>query len=128
MAENKFENTGDFRGANVIQGSTINAHTIAGTITKADDASRKELQTLIAQLGKVLEATPQEKKEEAEAVSASAEDLMKEASKQIPNKSRLRSLGESLVGMAKTIGAAAPAAITIAEKIVELIGKIHGLS
>jgi hypothetical protein len=128
MAENKFENTGDFRGASLIQGSTVNAQTIAGTIVQADDASRKELQTLIGQLGKALEAAPQEKKEEAEAVSASAEDLMKEASKQTPNKSRLRSLGESLLSMAKTVGAATPAAIGIAEKIIELIGRIHGLS
>src|SRR5216684_2823346 len=129
MADNKFENTGNFTGASVIQGSTIyNAGQMAGTLVKADDVSRKELQALIGQLGEALKTIPPDKKDDADALGASAEDLMKEASKEAPNKSRLRSLGESLLGMAKTVGAAAPAVISIAGNIVDLIGKIHGLA
>jgi hypothetical protein len=66
--------------------------------------------------------------EDAEATGAAAEDLLKEAAKDRPNKSRLRSLGEGLISTAKAIGSAAPAALSIAEKVVELIGKIHDLA
>lgn len=128
MAENKFDNRGNFTGATVIQGSTIyNAGQIAGTIGGAGEGTRKDLQALIERLGEAVRMTPADKKEDAEAVGASAEDLMREAAKPAPNKSRLRSLGESLVSMAKTVGTAAPAALMIAQQIVELVGKIHGL-
>jgi hypothetical protein len=128
MAENKFDNSGNFTGASIIQGSTIyNAGQIAGTLVKADDASRKQLQALIGQLAETVRAVPPESKDEVEALGASAEDLMKEASKEAPNKSRLRALGASLLGMAGTVGAAAPAALAIAGNIVDLVGKIHGL-
>lgn len=127
MAENKFENTGDFRGAAVFQGSEIrNAGQIAGTIRNADQGSRAELQALLQKLGEHLKEVPPEKVEDAEAVSASAEDLVKEAAKDKPNKSRLRSLGTTLVEMAKAVGSAAPAAVSLAGQIVDLIGKISG--
>jgi hypothetical protein len=125
MAENKFENTGDFRGAALFQGSTIrNAGQIAGTIRSADQGSRAELQALLQKLGEHLKEVPPEKVEDAEAVSASAEDLVKEAAKDKPNKSRLRSLGTALVDMAKAVGTAAPTAVSMAEKIVDLVHKI----
>src|SRR4051794_5842753 len=62
MTENKFENTGDFRGAALFQGSTIqNAGQIAGTIRNADQGARDELQACdegggdgVAHLGIVL--------------------------------------------------------------------------
>jgi predicted membrane metal-binding protein len=127
MAENKFDNRGDFRGAALFQGSTIeNAGQIAGTIQNADQGSRAELQTLLQKLGDHLKNVPREKVEDAEAMSASAEDLVKEAAKDKPNKSRLRSLGTSLVDMAKVVGTAAPAAISLAEQIVGLVGRITG--
>jgi|SRR5215469_2715940 len=127
MAENKFENTGDFRGAAVFQGSTIeNAGQIAGTIRNADQGSRDELQALLQKLGEHLKAVPPEKVEDAEAVSASAEDLVNEAAKDKPNKSRLRLLGTALVEMAKGVGSAAPQAVSLAGQIVDLIGKISG--
>jgi hypothetical protein len=128
MAENKFENTGNFTSATLIQGSTIyNAGQIAATIGGADEGSRKALQSLITQLGQVLEATPVVQKDEAEAIGTSAQNLMIEAAKRAPNKPLLRSLGTGLVSLAKTVGAAAPAAIAIAQQIIDLVAKIHGL-
>lgn len=122
---NRFENTGDFRGAALFQGSTIqNAGQIAGTIQKADQSSRTELQSLLQKLGEHLNEVPPEKAEEAEAIAATAEDLVKEAAKDKPNKSRLRSLGIALVDFAKAIGSAVPAVIPIAERIVDLVFKI----
>ena len=95
MSGNTFNNTGDFRSAAVFQGSTINnAGQIAGTIASADAASRDELQALLKQLGDALRPVPPEKVEAAEATASTAEDLVKEAAKDKPNKSRLRSLGE----------------------------------
>jgi hypothetical protein len=127
MAENKFENTGDFREAALFQGSKIrNAGQIAATIRNADQGSRAELQALLQKLGEHLKEVPAEKVEDAEAVSASAEDLVKEAARDKPNKSRLRSLGTALVNTAKAVGTAAPTAVSMAEKIVDLVGKISG--
>src|SRR5690349_63233 len=127
--KNTFNNKdSDFRGAAVFQGSTIhNAGQIAGTITTADAGSRDELKALLQQLQEALKQVPPDKVKEAEAVGESAQDLVKEAAKEEPNKSRLRSFGEMLVSTAKAVGAAAPAALGIAEKIVGLIAKIHGL-
>jgi hypothetical protein len=127
MAKGKFENTGNFRGAALFQGSKIqNADQIAGTIRNADQGSRAELQVLLKSLGEHLRKVPPDKVEDAEAVSAAVDDLVKEAAKDKPNKSRLRSLGTALVDMAKTVAAAAPAAVSVAEQIVDLIHKISG--
>jgi hypothetical protein len=115
MSGNTYQNTGDFRGAAVFQGSTINnAGQIAGTLTRADDASRHELQALLQQLQDALKSVPPEKVDDAEAVGASAEDLLKETAKEKPNPSRLRGLGAALIEAAKMVGAAAPAALSIA--------------
>jgi hypothetical protein len=128
MSGNTFNNTGDFRGAAMFQGSTINnAGQIAGTMVAADTTSRGELQALLKQLGEALRPVPPEQVEDAEATAAAAEDLVKEAANDNPTPSRLRSLGDMLVGAAKAVGAAAPAALSIADKVVALIGKIHGL-
>jgi hypothetical protein len=52
---------------------------------------------------------------------------MKESAKDKPNKSRLRSLGEALIITAKALRDAAPAVLSIAEKVVVLVAKIHDL-
>ena len=128
MSGNVFNNTGDFRGAALFQGSTINnAGQIAGTITTADTASRDELQALLKQFGEALKPVPPEKVKDANATASAAEDLVKEAAKDQPNKSRLRLLGDGLLEAVKAVGTAAPAALSIAEKVVGLIAKIHGL-
>src|SRR5271163_140916 len=128
MSGNTFQNTGDFRGAALFQGSTIhNAGQIAGTLKHADDQSRQELQALLQQLADALKGVPPARVEDAEAVGASAEDILKESAKDQPNKSRLRSLATAFTETVKTIGAAAPAVLSIADKIVGIIIKIHGL-
>jgi hypothetical protein len=128
MSGNTFRNTGDFRGAAVFQGSTINnAGQIAGTLAKADDASGRELQTLLQQLHDALKTVPREKVDDANAVGTSAEDLLQESAKDKPNPSRLRGFGATLIETAKVIGAAAPATLSIVERVVAIIGRIHGL-
>lgn len=122
-----FNNSGDFRGASVFQGSTLyNAGQIAGTMLHADAASKADLQKLLQQLGMSLKAVPPEKVEDAEAVGAAAEDLVKETAKDKPNTSRLRALGNLLVDAAKAVGSAAPAAISLANQIVDLVARIGG--
>lgn len=128
MSGNTFNNSGDFRGAAVFQGSTINnAGQITGTMAGADAASRDELKALLQQLGEALKPVPPEKVEDAEATASAAEALVTEAAKDKPNKSLLRRLGGMLVDTTKAVGAAAPAALSVADKVVALIGKIHGL-
>ena len=128
MSGNTYQNTGDFRGAALFQGSTIhNAGQIAGTLKNVDDQSRQGLQALLQQLADALKTVPPDRVEDAEAVGASAEDILKESAKDQPNKSRLRSLATAFTETVKTIGAAAPAVLSIADKIVGIITKIHGL-
>jgi hypothetical protein len=70
---------------------------------------------------------PPEKREEAEATSAAAEDLVKASANDKPDKTRLRSLGQALLSTTKALGAAAPTALSIAGKVVDLISKVHSL-
>jgi hypothetical protein len=127
VANNTFQNSGDFRGAAVFQGSTIhNAGQIAGAISAGSPADRAELQALLTQLEATLKPVPSDKVDDAEAVAASAEDLVSETAKEKPNPSRLRSLGGALMSTVETVGAAAPAALSIAERLVTLVGKISG--
>jgi hypothetical protein len=74
MSGNTFHNTGDFRGAAVFQGSTIdNAGQIAGTMIHGDAGARDELQALIKQLGDALKPVPPEKTDDANATASAAE-------------------------------------------------------
>jgi hypothetical protein len=126
--DGNFINTGDFRGALVAQDSPIhNAGQMAGTITHAAPADRQKLQSLLQQLADSLSGVPAEKTDDAEAVAASAEDLVKAAAQDKPNPSRLRALGTTLVTTAQQLATAAPAALSIAEKVVGLVAKIHQL-
>ncbi|HEV2546014.1 MAG TPA: hypothetical protein VGU20_01625 [Stellaceae bacterium] len=127
MSQHTYNNLGTFHGP-VFQGSTINnAGQIAGTLAGATPASREALQALLQQLGEGLKTVPPEKMDDANATAASAEDLLKEAGKPTPNKSRLRLLGDALLGGARALGSAAPTVISTAQGIVDLIAKIHAL-
>ena len=120
--------SGDFRGANVFVKTTL-SHVNVGVWSMAgvDDAAKAELQGLVARLNEALQRVPPEKAEEAEAVAASAKQLVEAAQGERPNRTLLRVAADGLRQAAQTLAAAAPPAVGIATQIVELIAKVRGL-
>jgi hypothetical protein len=81
-----------------------------------------ELRALLIQLGQALKAMPPDQIEVADATAAAAEDLVKAATMDKPNKIRLRLLVEALIYTAKEAGAAAQAALSNAGECPECGG------
>jgi hypothetical protein len=102
----------------------------AGAMPGSDEAARKQLQSLIEQLGQAL-AAPQvqeSKKDEAEAVAASAQLLVESAKAEKPNKTLLQSSGEVLKKAAETLVEVAPGVVSIAGQIVAAVLHMKGLA
>ncbi len=123
----KFNLSGDFRGSIVnIKSELRNVQQTVQQIQTEDNAAKEDLQKLIQQLADELEKTPPEKKEEAEAVSATAKQLVEQAKADKPNQTMLKITGEGLKQAAKNLVDVAPAVINIATQIVLAIGRIAG--
>ena len=89
-------------------------------------AAKQELQHLIQQLSDELQKIPPEKKEAAEAVSATAKVLVEQANAEKPNHTMLQITGEGLKQAAKNLVDVAPLVINIATQIVMAISRIAG--
>jgi hypothetical protein len=111
----------------VIQSTLSNAQLTAGTIPAADSAERKQLQDLLKQLQDALPKAPFDKGEEVEDLAGQAKEMVDEAAKTQPNKSRLQRIGEGIKKTAEFLKDTVPSAVTIGSQIVALVGKIHGL-
>ena len=123
----KFTLSGDFRGSIVnIKSELQNVQQTIGQIQTDDSDTRRELQQLIQQLSDELEKTPPEKKEAAEAVSATAKVLVDQAKAEKPNQTMIQIAGEGLKQAAKNLVDVAPLVINIATQIVLAIGRIAG--
>ena len=123
----KFNLTGDFRGANVNIKSTLrNVHQSAGMIPGASDDERKQLQDLIQQLTDVLEKAPAGKKDEVEAVAVTATALVDQVKSEKKNKTLLRVTGEGLKQAANGLAPAIPAILPIVLQIVATVTRISG--
>ena len=123
----KFNLTGDFRGANVNIKSTLqNVHQSAGMIPGASEDERKQLQDLIAQLMAVLEKAPPAKKEEVEAVALTATALVEQVKGEKKNKTLLRITGEGLKNAANGLAPAIPAILPIVLQMVAMATKLSG--
>lgn len=123
----RFDLSGDFRGSIVnIQSELRNVQQSIGEIQTTDQSSKEELQKLIEQLSAALEKIPVEKKEEAEAVAASAKVLVDQAKAPKPNKTMLQISGEGLKQAAKNLADVTPLVLAIATQIVLTVGKLAG--
>lgn len=123
----KFTLSGDFRGSIVnIKSELQNVQQTVGQIQTDDSDAKQDLQQLIQQLSDELEKTPPEKKEEAEAVSATAKALVEQAKAEKPNHTMLQITGEGLKQAAKNLVDVAPTVINIATQIVLAISRIAG--
>jgi regulator of replication initiation timing len=121
----RFEMSGDFRGAIVnIKSTLTNVQQSVGQIRTEDASTKAELEDLIKQLSENLVKVPPEKSEQAEAVAASAQALVEQAKSEKPNKTLLQISGDGLKQAAQNLAEVMPAVVTIASQIVLSISKL----
>jgi len=99
-----------------------------GAMSTVDEAARQELKLLIDQLSKALERIPENQKEQAEAVAASAQALVENAKADKPNKTLLQISGEGLKKAAENLAEVAPAVVSIASQVIATVMRIQGLA
>ncbi|MBF0325132.1 MAG: hypothetical protein HQL42_08660 [Alphaproteobacteria bacterium] len=109
-----FNNSGDFRGATLVQGDsiTVTGSTLGGHLP--DDAARGELQALLENLRRELAALAPD---QAQPVAAQAQDLLNAPP------ARWAGAGRALMGAADKLIEVAPKAVDAAAKVVDFIGR-----
>jgi len=113
-----------------IKSTLTNVQQSIGAIPTNDKDTRAQLESLVEQLSQAL-ASPkvqEAKKEEAEAVAASAQILVETAKAEKPNKTLLQGSGEMLKKAAENLAGVAPSVIGIATQIVTAVLKMKGLN
>jgi hypothetical protein len=119
--------SGDFRGAIInIKSTLTNVQQSVGEIRTADEATRKELETLIGQLNEALQKVPAEDVEQAQAVAETAKVLVDTAKAEKPNKTMLQISGEGLKQAAQNLAGVMPIVASIAGQIVVAVAKLTG--
>jgi hypothetical protein len=120
--------SGNIQNSNLnIKSTLTNVQQSIGTLKGGDEASREQLQNLIVQLNQALENIPQNLKEEAEAVAASAQMLVENAKVEKPNKTLLQISGEGLKKAAENLAEVAPTVVGIAGQVVAAVMRMKGL-
>jgi ABC-type hemin transport system substrate-binding protein len=120
--------SGNIQNSNITIKSTLtNVQQSVGAMPTRDETARQELQDLIQELSKALEHLPEDRKEQAEAVAASAEALIDNAKAEKPNKTLLQISGEGLKKAAENLAEVAPAVLTIAGQVVAAVMRMRGL-
>jgi predicted AlkP superfamily phosphohydrolase/phosphomutase len=120
--------SGNIQNSNITIKSTLtNVQQSVGAMPTRDETARQELQDLIQELSKALERIPGDRKEQAEAVAASAEALIDNAKAEKPNKTLLQISGEGLKKAAENLAEVAPAVLTIAGQVVAAVMRMRGL-
>ena len=123
----KFNFSGDFRGANVnIKSTLTNVHQAAGMIPGASEDERKQLQDLIAQLMAALDKAPASQKEDVEAVAVTATALVEQVKGEKKNKTLLRVTAEGLKQAANGLAPAIPAILPIVLQMIAMATKLSG--
>ena len=111
--------SGEFNGANVNVRSTLqDVNQTINSLPRANEAEKAELQRQIAQLNRVLQQAPPDKKEEADAVAKMADALIKNADSGSPNKMMLEITGDGLKQAAENLAGIVPDIVKIAGAIV----------
>ena len=123
----KFEMSGDFRGAILNIKSTLNnVQQSVGDIPTDDISTQQELQELIGQLNEMLQKAPPEKHEQAEAVAETARALVEQAADEKSNKTMIQITSEGLKKAAQNLAQVMPSVVTIATQIVLAVAKLSG--
>jgi hypothetical protein len=98
-----------------------------GTLQHADQATRDELQKLVADLFDQLKTVPTEHQEMADAVAAQTKDVVEKAKQDAPNKPLLQMAVSGLKAGAETLKTVAPSVVSIVTSLAGIISKLHGL-
>jgi hypothetical protein len=123
----RFNMSGDFRGAIInIKSTLTNVQLSVGEIRTTDEATRKELETLIGQLSEALQKVPAENEEQAQAVAETAKVLVDTARTEKPNKTMLQISGEGLKQAAENLAGVMPIVASIAGQIIMTVAKLTG--
>jgi hypothetical protein len=109
-------------GSNINVGSTLtNVSQSIGAIAHGDDATKAELQQLIAQLNAALQRLPATQAAEAEAVAELTKQTVDQATKPQPNRMLVQISAEGLKQAAENLAEAFPIALKIAELVMKLV-------
>jgi hypothetical protein len=123
VAGDQFNQSGDFRGAN-IKSVLVDVTQTINNIPNANQSDKDKLKNLMIRLEDALGQVPPENKEEAEAVAETAKALIETASKEKPNKAMIEITGEGLKKAAKNIASVTPIVLPIAIEIVKAVSSI----
>ncbi len=111
--------SGEFNGSNLNIKSTLkDVNQTINHLPGASEADKAALQRHIAQLNRVLQETPPDMKEEADAMAQMAEALIKSTGGEKPNKMMMEITGEGLKQAAVNLAGIVPDVAHIAEAIV----------
>ncbi len=118
VSGNKYEFSGQFNNAIFNIESTLKDTSLTiNSSANGTQASRDEVQSLIAQLSAELKKVPPERAADAEAVADMAKDTVEEAAKPQPKKYKIESNAEGLKKAAENIRDVLPTVVGIAAKI-----------
>ena len=107
-----------------VKNTMTNVSQSVGTLPRMDAGNKEELQTLIDKLGALLEGVGAAKPEEAETVAAQTKALVDMTKQEKPNKTMLQVTMSGLKQAVDTIADIAPAAVTIASRIAEIVAAV----
>ncbi len=111
--------SGEFNGSNLNIKSTLkDVNQTINHLPRASEADKAALQRHIAQLNRVLQETPPDMKEEADAMAQMAEALIKSADGEKPNKMMMEITGEGLKQAAENLAGIVPNVVKIAGALV----------
>ncbi len=111
--------SGEFNGANVNVRSTLqDVNQTINSLPRANEADKAELQRQIAQLNRVLQEAPDDKKETADAIAQYAEALVETANSDKPNKIKMEISADGLKQAAENLAGIVPDVVKIAGAIV----------
>jgi predicted transcriptional regulator len=120
-----FNMTGNFSQAVInIKSTLTNTTQTITALPNAEPSVKVELEELIQQLSDALQQVPDDKAEDAEAVAQCAEQLVKVATAEKPNKPMIQITGDGLKQAAKNIAGVMPAVLAITTQIVATVAKL----
>ena len=123
----RFNMSGDFRGAIInIKSTLTDVQQSVGDIQTDDQATRKELESLIGKLSEALQKVPDENQEDAQAVAETAKVLVESAKAEKPNKTMVKISGEGLKQAAQHLAGVMPVAVKIAGQIAATVERLIG--
>jgi hypothetical protein len=125
VSGDQFNMSGNFSGAILNIKSTLESVTQSiSAAPHGDEATKTQLQELIAQLSTALQQVPADQAADAEAVAETAKAAVEHATKEKPNKTMIQISADGLKQAAQNLAAVLPTVLPIATKIAETIQRM----